>query len=942
MAGPSSTVVYGPPQVLLELSILSARLLPRLKLARHLQGHVVCVAYNPTVFSPTVLLWKYFIQGIPLLLLLDLLEQNIALQGGSTVRLQIGPASYGLAHREELLAEYNRRVEIMNLQGSLAGTNGVAIIELIHGSAEELLKLVRTSLRIVQILDTQTSGFYELPPDSSLRRAKTLSNFIAREAEYIRELTSIMENTSEFLLVTPTTQVIQYRDLLKDQIDNIKRIHIYHKYVSSCLQQFQTGEHWDDLFDIANKTYAKAADAYRYYCDTYLDFSALLNELMIKEEHRTGALDILKHIKSPIIHLSTFTGFLFDLIQFSDPKESLYEYDSLCVIFSTWNSWVQGLSEAMRHRRTLHVSRQICKNAVFWDWDDPHTFGDFLMDDHVPVTMSMQSNFDAFGCPRKKLKVNCFVFMYRAMLLVCRPRVVDAEQSTTVNKTDSVVYPVQHWDLGPALRCNAIFSVQFLITTTSITHYSRQTAGSFDLSIAWATGNFGSESLVLNLTDENQFEQWSNVLEMACPNKKDFASKGNSPRNGNKSLHGGTESFSDKEQKSIKFFRTQQRSLDVASSIKPLISFLRKVKSETCLLTLKDWHLRPAEARWSQSEKPRALFRHPRRPNVVRISYEWDGLLPSKSYWIHGFQSSILSDSSEAAVPDLTGQVTATQPTPTRQGGFADVWKCVWNSRVGAIDVAVKVINRGGRRGMLDAMQEEKTRKRLFHELRMWLRLEHENVVPLLGICKSFENELFVSMVSPWYDNGNLHDFIASNWPDLKLPECMKLLSEVISGLSYLHSEKIVHGDLHSANVLINKHGVACITDFGLSRLVDEETGVSYLESVEGGATRWAAPEFTCSTSSDMYAYGCIILEVLSGKIPYYDLKHRYLVILELSHKRRPKRPPSSPGRQFLTDGMWKLANECWEDPHTNRPTAADLNSRMLLLYYRCLGSHPV
>lgn len=67
----------------------------------------------------------------------------------------------------------------------------------------------------------------------------------------------------------------------------------------------------------------------------------------------------------------------------------------------------------------------------------------------------------------------------------------------------------------------------------------------------------------------------------------------------------------------------------------------------------------------------------------------------------------------------------------------------------------------------------------------MWLRLQHDNVVPLLGVCKDFDNGPFVSMVSPWYENGNLHDYIAAHG-ELSFGKRMSLVSlmyQIVSGL---------------------------------------------------------------------------------------------------------------------------------------------------------------
>lgn len=75
---------------------------------------------------------------------------------------------------------------------------------------------------------------------------------------------------------------------------------------------------------------------------------------------------------------------------------------------------------------------------------------------------------------------------------------------------------------------------------------------------------------------------------------------------------------------------------------------------------------------------------------------------------------------------------------------------------------------------------------------------------------------------------------------------------------------------MHQANNLIKETGEACITDFGLSRVVQDLMGSTFMTSVKPGAMRWAAPELIqiessdsrISTYSDIYSYGCVVFEV--------------------------------------------------------------------------------
>ena len=97
-------------------------------------------------------------------------------------------------------------------------------------------------------------------------------------------------------------------------------------------------------------------------------------------------------------------------------------------------------------------------------------------------------------------------------------------------------------------------------------------------------------------------------------------------------------------------------------------------------------------------------------------------------------------------------------------------------------------------------------------------------------------------------------------------------LHEISMGLAYLHSEGIVHGDIHAGNVLVDRNGAARLADFGLS-LLSEGTAYNYGSQHGGGATRFSAPElfdpeeFGLESSrptfqSDVYAFACVCVEV--------------------------------------------------------------------------------
>ncbi|KAF9254274.1 kinase-like protein, partial [Marasmius fiardii PR-910] len=132
----------------------------------------------------------------------------------------------------------------------------------------------------------------------------------------------------------------------------------------------------------------------------------------------------------------------------------------------------------------------------------------------------------------------------------------------------------------------------------------------------------------------------------------------------------------------------------------------------------------------------------------------------------------------------------------------------------------------------------------------------------------------------------------------------------VTSGLEYLHSKKIVLGDLKG----VSTNFPACIGDFGLSRVADSRAIklTSSTTSPSKGTTRWSAPElfippYTTSTFSDVYAFAGVCYEVFTGKVPFHGLTDAEINLAVMFNKEHPPRPDSTP----LNDEMWKIMEDC-------------------------------
>lgn len=123
-------------------------------------------------------------------------------------------------------------------------------------------------------------------------------------------------------------------------------------------------------------------------------------------------------------------------------------------------------------------------------------------------------------------------------------------------------------------------------------------------------------------------------------------------------------------------------------------------------------------------------------------------------------------------------------------------------------------------------------------EMDIWGRLEHPNVVPLRGYA--VEDDGTPQLISPWYSFGDILAYLETH----PLADRIKLVRQVASGLGYLHAQNppVIHGDLKSGNVLINKEGDAGLCDFGLSKLLQDYPSAYTSSSLGIGTIRWCAP----------------------------------------------------------------------------------------------------
>lgn len=272
---------------------------------------------------------------------------------------------------------------------------------------------------------------------------------------------------------------------------------------------------------------------------------------------------------------------------------------------------------------------------------------------------------------------------------------------------------------------------------------------------------------------------------------------------------------------------------------------------------------------------------------------------------------------------DLTSSIDLTScDYPCTGGGFCDVYRGTLEN---GTSIAIKSLKVYGSQLERDS-EAQRLLKRAARELYHWSKLKHPNVLPLMGLAVFRK---YISMVSGWMENGDLPSYLKQT-PDA---DRLRLCMDVCAGLCYIHKNGMVHGDLKGQNIMISPDGTAMIADFGNARLKDLTVKFGNTTS-RGLSYRWAAPELLLdddlpqvSVEADVYAYGMIVLETFTGKVPFEGINERRVSMLVAYEKRIPPRPDLG-----MSDGLWGLLNSCWTQAPSERPKITGVASRLKTL----------
>ncbi|KAE8658760.1 Serine/threonine-protein kinase CTR1 [Hibiscus syriacus] len=208
-------------------------------------------------------------------------------------------------------------------------------------------------------------------------------------------------------------------------------------------------------------------------------------------------------------------------------------------------------------------------------------------------------------------------------------------------------------------------------------------------------------------------------------------------------------------------------------------------------------------------------------------------------------------------------------------------------------------------------------------EVSLMKRLRHPNVLLFMGAVTSPQR---LCIVTEFLPRGSLFRLLQRNTTKLEWRRRVHMALDIARGMNYLHhcNPPIIHRDLKSSNLLVDKNWTVKVGDFGLSRLKHE----TYLTTKTGkGTPQWMAPEVLrnepSDEKSDVYSFGVILWELATEKIPWDNLNSMQVIGAVGFMNQRLDIPKE-------VDPRWSsIIESCWQSDPQCRPTFQDLLEKL-------------
>lgn len=257
------------------------------------------------------------------------------------------------------------------------------------------------------------------------------------------------------------------------------------------------------------------------------------------------------------------------------------------------------------------------------------------------------------------------------------------------------------------------------------------------------------------------------------------------------------------------------------------------------------------------------------------------------------------------------------------QGSCGTVFHGLWYGS----DVAIKVFT-----------EQEFSQELLLDfkkEVALMKRLRHPNIVLFMGAVTS---PAHLSIVTEFLPRGSLFRLLHRNTQGMDWRRRSRMALDIARGMNYLHhlNPPIVHRDLKSSNLLVDKNWTVKVADFGLSRMKH----ATFLTAKSGrGTPQWMAPEVLRNEPSDekadVYSFGVIMWELATEEVPWDGL-NAMQVVGAVGFMNQRLQIPDNIDPEWVT-----LMKECWDSDPRLRPSFQDITDRLKEMQRQFLPSRP-
>jgi serine/threonine protein kinase len=259
----------------------------------------------------------------------------------------------------------------------------------------------------------------------------------------------------------------------------------------------------------------------------------------------------------------------------------------------------------------------------------------------------------------------------------------------------------------------------------------------------------------------------------------------------------------------------------------------------------------------------------------------------------------------DAAPGDRVGQYRIEEPLG--EGGMGVVFRAIRDTD--GQEVALKLLRS-------ELGHDDVFRQRFVHEARAAGEVQHRHLVPIVDAGEADGR----SYLAVEFVRGQTLEAVIAREGPLPVDRVVRLVSHVGSGLDALHRAGIVHRDVKPSNVMIDEHGSAKLTDFGLAKgraytvLTKPGTVMGTLDYIAPELLRGAA----ASPASDVYALGCLAYEAVSGRAPFGD---KTMFELAQAHLNLEPADPTLYRDDLPAAMWWAIQQALAKEPGRRPPT---------------------